>query len=163
MVCSPRWDDVNGQTKRSTSITNIHRRFKHELVGSEIRLAYKMWTTYLLPLPTPPPPPANPGALRCIANPLQNRCLSCICPSEDKHSELEIRNLSRGLYGRHRVMKLGKQAFLIDVTIVGSIQTTCFFRGCANHPRFNRSATSPPSYYHSYSMAPAWIVARNSL
>jgi hypothetical protein len=112
MVCSPRWHDVNGQTKGRTIITNIHRRFKFELVRSGIRLAHKMWTTYLLLSPMPSPP-VNHGALRCIANPLENRCFSCVCPSEDKHSELDIRNSLSGLYGRHQCDGVGK-ASVVD-------------------------------------------------
>ena len=55
----------------------------------------KAWTTYLLVSAV------NSGALRCFADPLQDRCLSCVCPSYDKHSKLEIWDSTTGLFSVH--------------------------------------------------------------
>jgi hypothetical protein len=59
---------ANEQKQYCTIITNIHRRVKFDLVGSEIKLAYKIWITYLLPSLFPP---VNRGALHCIADPFK--------------------------------------------------------------------------------------------
>ena len=43
----------------------------------------------------------NNGALRCFTYSLQDGCLACICPSYDKHSELDLWNSRLGLFRVH--------------------------------------------------------------
>ena len=82
-----------GANEKEYSITHIHWRVKFDLVGSEIRFVYKVGATYLLSLPV------NLGALRCITDPLKNRCLSCVCPSYNKHSKPDVRSSTSSFLG----------------------------------------------------------------
>jgi hypothetical protein len=43
----------------------------------------------------------NDGTLRCFTDSLQDRCLSCVCPSYNKDPEWDVWNLSFGLFGVH--------------------------------------------------------------
>ena len=69
--CARLADSLFSGTWRAVlRVTDIHWRVKFNLVGSEIKLAYRIWTTYLLLSPIPSLPPVNRGALRCVADPL---------------------------------------------------------------------------------------------
>ena len=82
--------------KLSLNDTNLHGRVKLNLIDSEIKIADKKgWTTYLLISPV------NNGAFRCFTDSLQDRCLSCVCPSYDQNSELDLRNSTAGLLVLH--------------------------------------------------------------
>ena len=79
-------------TEESIIVTNIHGRVKLNLIGNELRRKQKGWTTYLLRTPV------YSGALRCLTDSLQNRRLSCVCSSYNKDSELDVWNVTRGLF-----------------------------------------------------------------
>jgi hypothetical protein len=65
------------------------------------------------------------GTAAGITNDLTTVCLSCICPSHNKHSGLEIRNSSRGLYGRHWCDGVGKESVVDQLPRGSPTFTAC--------------------------------------
>ena len=82
--------------KLSLNDTNLHGRVKLNLINSKIRPTDKEgWSTCLLISPV------SNGALRCFTDSLQDRCLSCVCPSYNQNSELDLWNSTTGLLAVH--------------------------------------------------------------
>ena len=76
--------------------------------------------TYLFVMSTFSTLPNN-GALRCFTYSLQDGCLACICPSYDKHSELDLWNSRLGLFRVHWSDGLEEQRVALIDLIPSSI------------------------------------------